>query len=907
MKATGWFIGMGVALMACAAQAASVRVENMRCEYLSNPLGIDVVRPRMSWTLAALDPAARGQRQTAYQVLAASTRDLLDREVGDRWDSGEVVSSRSVLVEYDGAPLQSRDAVFWKVRVRDEAGVWTDWSEAASWTMGLLQREDWTAQWVGTDYIFTRREGWPPPDNTIPDPWLRKSFDLPAVPASAATVYVASIGYHELYVNGAKVGDAVLMPHVSDHKHRARYRTYDIAGLLRPGKNTLALWLGAGWSIFPQYARDDRPATPMVIDQAEIELPDQPPVRIATDASWLTHPSPNTLLGVWDFMHFGGEHYDANRHIADWALPTLDESGWTAATVYNPDLILSAEMLEPNRVIQTLPPMAIQPAADGAYRIDLGRNMAGLFEMDLEGPPGSRIEFEFSEHPDETMTHRLRSAYTLDHSGKGTFRNRFNYFSGRWVTVRGLREAPQPDEIRAHLVRPDFRRIGYFACDDDLLNRIHETTLWTFENLSLGGYVVDCPQRERMGYGGDAHATNECGLRHYSLGAFYTKWAQDWRDVQGADGNLPYTAPTYWGGGGPAWSGYCITLPWDMYQAFGDTRILQSGFPTMQRWLEFLDTQAQNDLLVRWGGEWDFLGDWLWPGADGVNGDTPETLFFNNGYWIYNLDRAARIADILQKPEDAARYRARADAVRKAVHKRFFNPEDHSYANGFQGYLAMALYADIPPPDLRSKVWERLETEILDVRDGHIHAGITAGAFLFKTLLEADRQDLIYPMVANESYPGWGDMLRQGATTIWESWDGGSLSRLHSSYLYVGPWFIEGLGGIKPDPNHPGFQHFIIKPGIFGDHPVQWARADYESPYGIIRSHWRIDGDVLELEAWIPPNSTATCYLPSPSPSAITEGNLNLDQAPGVTVGEPQDQWTRITLAPGRYAFRCPL
>ncbi len=380
------------------------------------------------------------------------------------------------------------------------------------------------------------------------------------------------------------------------------------------------------------------------------------------------------------------------------------------------------------------------------------------------------------------MTHRLHSAYIIGPSGKGTFRNRFNYGVGRWITIRGLQAKPSAEQVRGWLVRTDYARAGHFECDNDLLNRIYDVTLWTFENLSLGGYVVDCPHRERMGYGGDAHATTRTALDNYSLAAFYTKWAEDWRDVQGSasawgtekaegqaggggkiePGNLPYTAPTYWGGGGPAWSGFCITLPWEVYRRYGDTRILEENFPMMQRWLEFLETKAKDDLLVRWGGEWDFLGDWLWPGAKGVNGDTPETLFFNNCYWIYNLQTAARITEILGQQEAAARYHQRAETVAKAAHGRFFQPADSSYVNGLPSYLAIALMVGVPPQDVRPAVWKRLEQEILVNRKGHIWAGITGGAFLFKTLLESERNDLIYEMVRQEDYPGWGDQLRRG-------------------------------------------------------------------------------------------------------------------------------------------------
>jgi alpha-L-rhamnosidase len=946
----------------------SVDVVELRCEYLQDPLGIDVKQPRLSWRLAAKDASARGLRQTAYQVLVANDPERLAKDEGDLWDSAEVTSNQSVHVVYAGRPLTSGMRCFWKVRVRDQAGVWSAWSKPASWTMGLLDKQDWSAQWIGTDAVFVRKKGWPPPDNTMPDPWFRKMLVLESAPKHA-TLYVASIGYHEVYVNGRKVGDTVLAPCVTNHKKRARYCTYDIAEHLRPGKNVIGLWLGTSWSIFPPYKRADKPASPLVLAQAEIELAGGKHLRVVTDGTWRTHPSPNTLLGVWDFMHYGGELYDANQELpasgtgsffgppshplgADpkaekCACPlgvegwcevqgdgrmfaakngtVPDDSAWKQATVFSPDLTLSAEMVEPNRTEKKIDPVAIEERPGGEYRVDLGTNFAGFVEIDLRGKPGRRIDMQFSELPNKAMTHQLHSAYVLGPSGKGTFRNRFNYTVGRWITIKGLDAKPALADIRAHLVRTDYRRAAEFECSDKLLNDIHRATLWTFENLSLGGYVVDCPHRERMGYGGDAHATTETALNSYHLGAFYTKWAQDWRDVQGQaatwgvdpktalagpgsdaeEGNLPYTAPTYWGGGGPAWCGYCVTLPWLMYRQYGDVRILEDGFPTIRRWLAFVETKSKGDMLVRWGGQWDFLGDWLWPGAKGVNGDTPETLFFNNCYWIYNLQTAARIADVLGRRDAADAYRRRADAVRHAVHAKFFRPEDNSYVNGFQAYLSIALLVDLPPENLRAAVARRLEDEILVRRRGHIHAGITGGYFVIKQLLESGRNDLILAMATKTDYPGWGDMLRRGATTLWESWEGDN-SLLHSSYLYLGLWFIEGLGGIQPGVEHGGFQSFTIRPGVVPGR-LDWVRARYESPYGPIASAWKVEGNTLHCSLQVPPNTTALFLAPTKDAGSVRESGRPAAESAGVRPVGIENGRAAFRLESGRYEFEMGL
>jgi alpha-L-rhamnosidase len=900
---------------------ASVWPTDLRCEYLVNPLGLDVRQPRLSWKLLARDARARGQAQKAYEILVASTLDALARNKGDLWDSGTVKTDQSQLIPYGGKPLRSGMDCFWKVQVRDEQGYLSAWSEPGRWSMGLLDPTDWKAKWIGTDLEFVRRQGWPPPDNTMPDPWFRKTVTLAEAPRRAV-IYVASIGYHELYVNGRRVGDAVLSPCVSDHNKRARYVTYEITDFLRQGENVLGLWLGTSWSIFPHYKARGKPASPIVIAQADIELADGQALRVVTDETWKTHPSPNTLVGVWDFMHFGGELYDARQELLDWAEVGFDDSRWKAASVFTPEVVLSAQKVEPNRLVKEIRPVGLIELGAGVYRADMGVNFAGWIEVKVAGEPGDKIEFKLSERLEEPMTHRLRSFYIIGPSGRGTFRNRFNYGVGRWVQIEGLRQKPSLSDIRGWLVRTDYGRTTQFECSDKLLNRIYETTLWTFENLSLGGYMVDCPQRERMGYGGDAHATTETGLDNYSLGAFYTKWAEDWRDVQGRaaawgtqpkdreagpaqkveEGNLPYTAPTYWGGGGPAWSGYCVTLPWEFYRRYGDRRLLEQSFPTIERWLAFLETKARDNLLVRWGGEWDFLGDWLWPGAEGVNGDTRETLFFNNCYWIYNLQTAARIAEVLGKKAQAADWQARAAAVRWAVHRAFFLPDQASYVNGFQAYLSAALIAGVPPADMRPWVWARFEDEVRVRRKGHFWGGITGGYFIIKNLLTAERPDLMYLMASKDDYPSWGDMLKRGATTLWEDWEG-KLSLCHSSYLHIGAWFIEGLAGIRPGENGHGFKHLVIRPGLWEGSPLEWVRCQYDSPYGRIESHWRREGAKLLLEVAVPPNTTGTVLLPAGMAKSLTESGKPLGRVAGVRRLGNQDGLIVLRVQPGRYSL----
>jgi alpha-L-rhamnosidase len=909
---------------------------DLRTEYRIAPTGIDVRVPRLSWIA---EPAAlphRGLRQTAYHVRVASNVALLHQGSADWWDSGEVASGASTHIEYEGRPLTSRALCFWSVRVRDEAGAWSDWSAPARWTMGLLEPDDWTGRWIGAAggrelhpdrrNDQTTQEDALPIYDALPDPWLRRVFDLPERPVRA-TAHVASVGFHELWVNGTKVGDDVLGPSVTDHTRRARWVAYEIADYLRPGENVVGLWLGTGWSIFPAFVTDDKPAAPIVLGQFDIDLPDGSTRRFGTDASWKSHRSSTTLLGRWNFHHFGGELVQPALHLDAWAAPGLEETGWEPAAEFSPRLTLSAEIAEPNRALDALACVAVEETEPGVWRLDLGRNFAGIFEMDLRAAPGTRITMQFSDRAEAVMTYRIHSIYEMGPTGTGTFRNRFNYSVGRWVTVRGLAERPRPEDARAWVVRPDFARASAFESSNPLFDRIWDTALWTYENLSLGGIIADCAHRERMGYGGDAHATTTLGLVNHRTEAFYTKWAQDWRDVQGREptwlidessgatnsagagvspGNLPYTAPTYWGGGGPAWSGICVHLPWEVYRFTGDRRILETNFAMIRAWLAFLETKAQDDILRRWGGNWDFLGDWLWPDPPrGVNGDLPETLFFNNAYWIYNLATAARIARTIGEDDFAADWEDRAAEVRRAVHARFFDPVDSSYGGGLQACLAAALLADVPPPELRSAVVRRLEREVLEVRDGHVHAGITGGALLFKTLGELRRDDLLHVMVGKRSYPGWGYMLDKGATTFWEAWDDlrAGHTHMHSSYLFVGPWFIQSVLGIQPHSEAPGFERIVVRPGVLDQTDLEWARGHFDSVRGRVAVSWSRHSERFEIDVVVPPGLSADVHLPANDAASVREGDRPLREVSEVSVLGVEDERLVVQVPSGHYRF----
>ncbi len=898
---------------------ASIVPDQLTCEYRTNPLGVDQRQPRLGWIPQAINTAAYGQRQRAYRILVDTDSVGLARKKGDCWDSGWIQSSDTQHILYQGKPLLSDRVYFWCVAVEDEQGRISAYSPIAKWTSALFDEKDWTSSWIGTGDAYNPKAK----DSNLDDPWFRKTITLKETVADAR-IYVASIGFHELYVNGVKIGNPILTPAATDHSKRARYVSYDIAPYLRRGQNTIAFWLGAGWSIYAPYATADKPRSPILRAQAYLyDTSGKQCALISTDKSWKTHPSPNKLLGNWSPNNFGGELFDANKDIPNWNLPDFSDKSWKHAKEFKPKLALSAQAVEDNVLFQEIRPIGIASLPNGDYRVDMGVNFAGWTEIEVKGSPGKRIDFHYSERAQEEMTFKNRSAYILGPTGQGTFRNRFNYSSGRWITIRGAKEKPELSAIKGWAIRTGFAPVTEFSCSDSLQNWIYDRILWTYSNLSLGGMIVDCPQRERMGYGGDAHATSETGMANFNMAAFYEKWMQDWRDVQGTEsmvgdmnnpswsrrketsgrifnnGILPHTAPTYWGGGGPAWGGIVVILPWTHYQHYGDLNILKDNFSLIKTWIAYINTHVHDHILEPYGGTWDFLGDWLWPNAtaEGMNNNKTENRCFNNLYRVYNLRTAVQIALAIGEKEQAQVWEKQADQAAAAINSLFYNTQSHLYADGSMANQALALLSGVASEADKEKMLEQLAQDILVNRHGHIHAGITGGALLFKYLRSVSRHDLLYSMLKQETYPSWGYMKANGATTIWEMWEkdlpGHSL--LHSSFLYPGAWYIDGLAGIKP--LRPGYRSFVIQVPSSQDIPISWVKTAFRSPSGLIRINWQRDVGKLQLEISVPPNTTAILKVPKEDQIQIVLNEKTI--RPLAT----EDHYVVFELQPGIYHF----
>jgi len=887
----------GLSSVSCAAPEAP---EQLRCEGLTNPQGIDRAEPRFSWMIPL---GERGLVQTARQILVADSPESLAADRGTLWDSGRVASNQSQWVPYAGKPLAKGARGWWKVRVWDQAGAVSPWSKPASFSVGPLSAADWNGQWIGADWME---------NNEGPLPWLRKTVTLEKTP-NTAVAYVCALGYYELYVNGQKVGDDVLSPAVSDYGKRGLYLTHDITKYLVPGKNCIALWLGRGWSL--GVLKNAGSVGPMVKAEVHLMFDGSREQTIVTDATWKAYPSHITPLGKGMSGSYGGERVEAEKEITNWNAADYDDSGWKAAAVhYPPTPIIAAQMMEPNRLLDEIRLAAVESIKDG-FVLDMGRNYTGWFELAVpdDVKRGTTITMEFADKrfPDgRFQTYGQRSEYVARGGGGERFCNRFNYAAFRYAIVKGLPRAPKPDEVRGWLVTTNYESGSTFSCDNRLLNQIHEMMCWTYKCLSLGGYTVDCPHRERLGYGGDSGTSMEMGMLNFRTGPFYAKWAADWRDAQNAEGDVPYTVPfSQEAGGGPVWSGFCITMPWQIYLTYGDRRPLEMNWPVMKKWLAFIDTKMGDGLLQPYVGRgcahspiWNFLGDWVPPGRkqgrDRV--DDRSTLFFNNCYLVYCLQLAGKIGRVVGDTAQAEIYETRAKELAARLHERFLNLDGATYANGEQTYLVLPLLFGITPEQLAPKVMDALEHDITVIRKGHLNTGMHGNYFMTKYLIDQRRNDLLALMHTKEDFPSYGHMIHSGATTIWEEWDGDN-SQIHNTMISVGLWFIEGLGGIRYDEKAPGFQHFLAAPGV--ESGLKQVDASLITGYGRIVSAWRIEGSTLIWDLTVPANTSATVVLPATDFSTVRESGQAITSQPGISRPVVEKGLLRCEVASGRYRF----
>jgi alpha-L-rhamnosidase len=1053
-------------------------LSGLSCEFLTNPSGIDAAHPRLGWIID-LKSGRRGQAQTAYQVLVSGTRQALAADRGDLWDSGKVTSDQSVQVEYAGSPLVSGQECFWKVRVWDEQGKASAWSEPASWSMGLLSPSDWHGKWIGLDeaagdkqaddvmgdalwiwypegkpekaapvgkryfqrglklpggaavkkatLFFTSDDGGeffingqpagkagnsrsatevdatamlhagenllaaavqnggsnPNPAGLIallrvefkagepmvvvtdsswyaatnaPDGWNQTAQpsepwraakplgkagmepwgkisgpeirDLPArmlrrefaaeKKVRRATAYLCGLGLSELYVNGEKVSRDVLSPGLTDYFKRDLYVTYDVTKLLKRGPNAVGVILGNGRFYAPRSTVPTGTSSygfPKLLFQMRVQYSDGTESEIVSDTNWkLTTAGPIRANNEYD-----GEEYDARMEMPGWSKAGFDDQAWQAAReVEAPGGVLAAQMINPIRVVETLKPIALTQPKPGVWIFDLGQNMVGWCRLKVSGPRGSVVSLRHAEtlKPDGTLyldnirSARVTDTYTLKGKGTEVYEPRFTYHGFRFVEVTGYPGKPGLSAIEGEVVRDDLPRAGEFASSNPLLNRIYSNIYW-----GVGGNYrsisTDCPQRdERQGWLGDRSAECKGETYLYNTAALYAKWLQDMADAQKTNGSVSDVCPAYWPiySDNVTWPSSTVIIPGTLREQFGDRRIIETHYASAKKWMDYMSGFVTNGIISR-----DSYGDWCVPPEDPklIHSNDParktDKALLATAYFYWDARLMAAYANGLRKPEDAAHFTKLADDLKAAFNQRFYKADLGQYDNGSQTSCVLPLAFGLVPDGERQRVFAHLVKSITKGTHNHIGTGLIGGQWLMQVLTDNGRPDLAYTIATQETYPSWGYMVKKGATTIWELWNGDTADPAMNSgnhVMLVGDlctWMHENLAGIKSERSQPGFKQIVMKPEPVGD--LSHVKASHESPYGAIRSEWKHDKKAFHWEITVPANTTATVYVPAESVEAVKEHGKSISKAKGVEFLRMENGRAVFKVGAGQYRF----
>ncbi|NCC59663.1 MAG: alpha-rhamnosidase [Verrucomicrobiae bacterium] len=825
-------------------------VYDLRCENMDNPLGIDKLDPRFSWKI---ESRKNGTSQKAFQIVVASDLSRLSEKRADLWNSGKIDSSASLFVPYQGHQLNSGTAAWWMVRIWDETGNMSSWSEPARFTIGLLDETEWEASYIACNSEKGYREC----------PQLFSTFEVADTDA-AYLLHVNSLGYHEVYINGERVGNGVLAPAVSQFDKRSLINTYDITSLLKKGENDLILWLGSGWYTegLPGVVHNG----PVVRAQLEKVENNSSEVVLATDQTWKGRKSSYTRHGNWRPHQFGGEIVEGAMARSD--LKTHNpENPWKPVTLIDvPAHQATPQITEQNSIVSTITPVSVNEIAPDTFLVDMGTNLTGWVEIDfpkLQTSQEVKIDYcDFLLEENHFNDQNLYDKYIASGEGTETFANKFNYHGFRYMRITGLQEIPKRKSIKAHLIRTGFESASSFECSDSDLNAIHDMVHHTLQCLSIGGDFVDCPQLERLGYGGDGNASTLTAQTMFNLGPLYNNWLQTWADVIREDGGMPHTAPNpYNAGGGPYWCGFIITASWQSYMNYGDSEVLERYYPVMQQWLGYVEKHQVNGLLKQWPDtdyrNW-YLGDWATPaGIDQTDESSVDLV--NNAFIAVCFDRMQQIAQILGKAEDATRYASQKKALQKLIHDTFFDETNNTYGTGTQIDLAFPMIAGVVSEDKLHAVEQSLYDETEVNRDGHLATGLVGLPVITEWIVRNGAVDLMYSMLKKRDYPGFLYMIDNGATTTWEHWNG-ERSHIHNCYNAIGSWFYQAVGGILPAENVPGYRKIRIHPQI--PVGVTWAKTTKETPYGTVVVNWTLNDHTMEMEIEIPVGSEAEVTLP---------------------------------------------
>ena len=890
------------------ARAALTPVD-LRCEYAANPLGVDSPRPRLSWKLQSIE---RGQRQSAYEILTASSEKNLAADNGDLWDSGRVDSDGTIQVPYAGRELKSSQPAFWKVRAWDANGKVSGWSPAAEWTMGILSSNDWQAKWIGAT------------DTNISSLLLRSEFSVrPRL--KRALMSVCGLGQFELTLNGEKVGDDYLSPGWTDYRKTCLYDTFDVTKNLRRGKNAAGICLGNGMyyvigvsNRFTKFKGSFGPQK--AIAQIRLEYDDGSAEIIGTDENWRVAPGPITFSSI-----YAGEDFDARLDQRGWDQTGFGDSKWPPAQVVSGpggELRGLSCAAPPIREFEIHKSTATWTLTNGDVVFDLGQNASHVLKISVAGPAGSRERLMPAELTNAdgsiaqgSMGGGRRGQFFCEFikatDGVETWSPKFFYVGCRYVqahftpanaeaVTQVSQSALQIKSLEGIVVHSSSEPVGEFSCSNDLFNHICTLVRWAQMN-NMVSLMTDCPHRERLGWLEEDHLNGPALRYDFNLARLFTKQMNDMADAQLASGLVPDIAPEYtvFTGGfrdSPEWGSACVLVPWQQYEFDGDLPLLQKHYDTMKRYVAYLGSTADSNNIVSHG-----LGDWydIGPKAPGVAQLTPVPLTAT-AFYFYDAWVVAQTAALLGKTADAGQFSELAEKIRTSFNEKFFDATNRVYATGSQSANSIPLVMGICDPANRDAVLNSIVEDVRK-RGNALTAGDVGYRYLLRALADGGRSDVIFDINNQSDKPGYGYQLKMGATSLTEAWNArAGSSQDHFMLGQIQEWFYHDLAGIQDAPGGAGFKKIVIAPQPVGD--VNWVKASFDSVRGKIVCDWKRDEKKFTLDVTIPPNTTATVYVPAKS-AEVFESGKPAQKSDGVNFLRMENGRAVFEVESGSYRF----
>lgn len=905
---TAFLCTHGMALMA--QNISSLKLDHLRVENQINPVGIDEPQPRLSWQIIS---AARGVMQKAYHIRVAATSAALEQNRNLIWDTGQVASEQSVHVVYQGPAQPSRQRLYWQVRVWDGNDKPSAWSAPAFWEMGLLQSSDWQAVWIQPDIAEDTTK-------SQPCPLLRKKFTLRGA-VKSARAYVTCLGLYEMELNGKRVGDEVFTPGWTSYNKRLQYQTYDVTRQLRPGKNAIGVTLGDGWYrgyLSWDMRRNFYGDKLALLLQLHVVYENGDAEIITTDETWKSSTGP--ILGS-DI--YNGEVYDARLEKKGWSEAGFHDAGWSGVKTFeHSKAILVAPVASPVRKIEEIKPIGIIKTPAGEVVFDMGQNMVGWVRLKVQGKAGTTVTLRHAEvltkdgnfYRDNLRKAEQKIQYTLKGSGLEIYEPRFTFQGFRYVSVEGLPSEPTLENLTGVVIHSDMSRTGSFECSHPLLNQLQHNIQWGQKGNFLD-VPTDCPQRdERMGWTGDAQVFSRTAAFNMNVNNFFAKWLRDVEADQQSDGNVPWVIPNVikfpgWvAAGATGWADVATIIPWNMYLAYGDKKILERQYASMKAWVGYMRQNSAEDL---WNKGFHF-GDWLFYRPDDDNegrAAVTNKYLIAQCFFAHSTQLVIHAANVLGKKEEAAQYAELLQKIKDAFLKEYVTPNGQLVSATQTAYV-LALNFDMLPEALRQQAAERLVQNIKSY-DNHLTTGFLGTPYLCHVLTRFGYADAAYALLLQETYPSWLYPVKMGATTIGERWDGikpdgafqtpGMNSFNHYAYGAIGDWMYRAIAGIDTDESGPGYKQIKIKPHIGGG--LTFARAELQTYYGKVSSHWKAENGKLQLRVEIPANTKATIHLPAPAVESAQESGQPIASAKGLKVKGKEGDYVVVEAGSGSYQF----